>query len=110
MFPVRYGRSVYIQSLRILVKNVHTMAQAISPRTVIAEARVRFQVNLYEFYDGQSGTRTSFSPSYLVFPCLYHYTNAPCHLLVHVAFTRTIRRSVGTFQKTMLNGKLGSIR
>jgi hypothetical protein len=50
------------------------MAQAVSRRPLIAEARVRAQINLCGICGGQIDTGTGFSPSSSVFPCLYHST------------------------------------
>jgi hypothetical protein len=46
-------------------------------RPLIEEGRIQFQASPYEIFDGQSVTRTRFSPSISVFACQYHYTNAP---------------------------------
>ena len=54
------------------------MAQAVSRRPLIAEARVRSHVSLCGICGGQSGTGTVFfSPSTSGFPCQLHYTDAP---------------------------------
>jgi hypothetical protein len=53
------------------------MAQAVSPRSPTAEARVRSQVNPCGICGGQSGTGMGFSPSTLIFPCELHSTDAP---------------------------------
>jgi hypothetical protein len=52
------------------------MAQVVSRRPLIAEARVRVRFNPCGICSGQSGTRTGFSPSSSVFPCLYYSTVA----------------------------------
>jgi hypothetical protein len=53
------------------------MAQAVSRRPLIAEARVRSRVSPCEICGGQSGTGTCFSPSCRFFPCQFHSTGAP---------------------------------
>ena len=55
------------------------MAQAVSRRSLTAEARVRSRVALCGICGGQCGTWTGFSPSTSVFLCPYHSTGAPLH-------------------------------
>jgi hypothetical protein len=55
------------------------MAQAVSRRTLITEARVRSRVSPCGIYGGQSGTGAGFSPSTSVFPGQFHSTGAPLH-------------------------------
>jgi hypothetical protein len=59
----------------LLVKGC-VMAQDVSRRHLTAEARVRVRVNPCDICGGQSGIGTGFSPSSLLFPCLYHSTVA----------------------------------
>jgi hypothetical protein len=49
------------------------MAQAVSRRPLIAEARV----GSCGICGGQSGTGTDFSPTTSVLPCQFHSTGAP---------------------------------
>jgi hypothetical protein len=44
------------------------MAQAVSRRSLTAEARVRSRVSQFGICGGQSGTGTGFSPPYFGFP------------------------------------------
>jgi hypothetical protein len=53
------------------------MAQAVSRRPPIAEARIRSRVSPCGICGGQSGTETGFSPSTSVFPCQFNSTAAP---------------------------------
>jgi hypothetical protein len=53
------------------------MPQAVSRRTLTAEARVRSRISQCGVCGGQSGTGTGFSPSTSVFPCEFHSTGAP---------------------------------
>ena len=53
------------------------MAQAVSRRPLIAEARVRSRVSPCRICGGQSGTGTGFSLSTSVVPCQFHSTDAP---------------------------------
>jgi hypothetical protein len=50
------------------------MAQAVSQRALTAEAWVHAHISPYGIYGGQSGIRTGFSPSSLVFSCQDHST------------------------------------
>jgi hypothetical protein len=52
------------------------MAQAVSRRPLILEARVRARVSPRGICGGQSDTKTGISPSSSVFPCKYHTTVA----------------------------------
>jgi hypothetical protein len=52
------------------------MAQTVSHRHPIAEARIRYQINPREIRSGQGGTGAGFSPSTEVFPYWYESTNA----------------------------------
>jgi hypothetical protein len=51
------------------------MAQAVSRRSLSADARVR--VGPFGICGGQSGTGTGFSPNTSVFPCKFHSIGAP---------------------------------
>jgi hypothetical protein len=53
------------------------MAQAVSRRTFIAEARVRSRVSPCGIFGGQIGTGTVFSSNISVFPCQFHFTSVP---------------------------------
>jgi hypothetical protein len=53
------------------------MAEAVSRRLPIAEARVRSRVSPCGICGGQSGPGTGFSSSSSVFPCQFHSTGAP---------------------------------
>jgi hypothetical protein len=53
------------------------MAQAVSPRPLTEEARVRSRVSPCGICCGRSGTGTGFSPSTSVFLCQFH---SPVHL------------------------------
>jgi hypothetical protein len=55
------------------------MAQAVSRRSLTAEARIPSRVSPCGIYGGQSGTRTGFPPSTSVFPCQFHSTGALLH-------------------------------
>jgi hypothetical protein len=55
------------------------MAQTVSRRPLIAEARVRSWVSPCGIYSGQSGMGQVFPPSTSVFPCKFHSTGAPLH-------------------------------
>jgi hypothetical protein len=48
------------------------MAQAVSRRSLTAEARVHARINPCSICGGQSGTGTGFSPSSSAFPSQYH--------------------------------------
>jgi hypothetical protein len=52
------------------------MAQAISRRLIIAEARVQSRVSPCGICGGQNDKGTGFSPSTSVFPCQFHSTGA----------------------------------
>jgi hypothetical protein len=53
------------------------MAQVVSRRSLIAEARIRFRISTRGIFGGQSGTETRFSQSTSVLPCQFHSTFAP---------------------------------
>jgi hypothetical protein len=53
------------------------MAQAVSRRPLIAEARFRSRVSPCGICDGQSGNGTGFSSSTSVFPGQFHSTGVP---------------------------------
>jgi hypothetical protein len=55
------------------------MAQAVSRRSLTAEARIQSRVSPCGICGGQSGTETGFSRSTLVFPCQFHSTGRPLH-------------------------------
>jgi hypothetical protein len=59
------------------------IAQAVSGRPVISEARVRARISACLICDGQSGTGAGFSPSSSVLSCQYHSTMA---LNTHISF------------------------
>jgi hypothetical protein len=59
------------------------MAQAVSRWFLTAEARVRVRVIPCGIYGGPSGTGTSFSHSYLVFPLsVSFHLGCPCSYLI----------------------------
>jgi hypothetical protein len=58
------------------------MAQAVSCRPPTAECRVRARFSPCEICGGQSGSGTSFCPSYSVFPCQCHCTVVLLHTRV----------------------------
>jgi len=79
------------------------MAQAVSRRSLNAEAQFRSQTSSCEVFVGHSGTGTSFSPSTSVSPVTAIPPTLHTHLQLHVALTRrTHWRSLGTFQKSNL--------
>jgi hypothetical protein len=51
--------------------------QAVCRRPLTAEARVPSQLSSSEISGEKTGTGTGFAPTTSVFPCQYHYTNAP---------------------------------
>jgi hypothetical protein len=64
----------YIGCSKVLVLTINcgrAMAQVVSRRPLIAEARVRPLVNARGICGEQSGTGTGFSPSSSIFPCQY---------------------------------------
>jgi hypothetical protein len=60
--------------LRLTAELSRAMAQVVSRRPLIAESRVRVQVNQCGICGGKSGTGTVFSQSSLVFLCQYYST------------------------------------
>jgi hypothetical protein len=59
--------------IRLLILGL-AMPQVVSRRPLTEEFRVRALVNPCRICGGQSGTRTGFFTSSLVFPCHYHST------------------------------------
>ena len=53
------------------------MSQAVSCRSLTAEARVQSRASLCGICGGQSGAWTGLSPSTSVLPCQFHSTGAP---------------------------------
>jgi hypothetical protein len=53
------------------------MAQEVSCRSLIAEARVRFRVSACGACSGPIDSGIGFSPGTSVFPCQFHSTGAP---------------------------------
>jgi hypothetical protein len=62
-------------------QNGRAMAQVVSRRPLIAEARARARVNPCGIFGGQSGPGTGFSPSSSVFPCQYIIPLSPSKLI-----------------------------
>ena len=63
--------STALQQKRFLLSNSNAMVQAVRCWSLTVEASVRFQTSPSGICGGQSGTKTGFSPSTLVFPCYY---------------------------------------
>jgi hypothetical protein len=63
--------------------SVTALAQAVSRRSVTAEARVRSQADPCGICGGQNSTQTGFSRSNAVLPYQYHSNNTP---YVHISF------------------------
>jgi hypothetical protein len=55
------------------------MAQAVSGRSLTAEARVQFRVSPCGICGGPNGTGAGFSPSTSTFLCQFYSTGAPLH-------------------------------
>jgi hypothetical protein len=98
--------NLYIQLVRLPAKNDRTMAQAVNLRRLTVEARIRFQTSLCDIC-GISGTRTGFSPSSLVFPCLYHYTNAAYSSSATCCFYQDKRAKPGNLPKIYAISEIG---
>jgi hypothetical protein len=56
---------------------VSAIAQVVSGRSLTTEAQVHTHVSLHGIFCGQSGTRTGFSSTSLMFSCQYHSTRPP---------------------------------
>jgi hypothetical protein len=86
-----FGTILYTQNMQetmFYLSNTYVgraMAQAVSRRPLIAEARLRSRVSVCVICGGQSGTGKGFSPSTLVFPFQFHSTGAT--LLVNIKKT-----------------------
>jgi len=52
------------------------MAQTVSRRLPIAEARIPYQISPREIHGGQGGNGAGFSPNTEICPCWYQSTNA----------------------------------
>jgi hypothetical protein len=84
------------------------MAQALSRRSVTAEACVRSPMRLREIYGKQSGTWAYIFPSASVSPCQYHSTMLHTYLVA--VSGRTKERNMAIFHKAILfrnSGKVG---
>jgi hypothetical protein len=77
--PVYLAPGICARHRRCWVSNElgRAMAQAVSHRSLTAQARIRSRLSPCGICGGQSGTGTGFSPSTSVFPCQFHSTGAP---------------------------------
>jgi hypothetical protein len=63
-----------VTNIRFSIILGRAVTQAVSRRSLTAEARVRAQVSAWGLCIGQSGTGAGFAPSCSVFPCHHHST------------------------------------
>jgi hypothetical protein len=75
------------------------MAQAVSRRSLTAEARVRSRVSPCGVCGGQSDTGTGFFSELSVFPCQFHSTGAP--LIVKLGKKNLLIFITGVAQKAL---------
>jgi hypothetical protein len=75
---------VSLKTTRRGIMSGRTMAQAVSRRHLIAEARVCTRISPCGICDGQSVTETGFSQSSSVFPCQYNPTAAPYSFIYYL--------------------------
>ena len=74
------ANGTWINNIQLFTNSIvqgRARAQAVSRRSLTAEARARSRVGPCGICGGRSGTGTGFSPSTSVFPCQFHSTGAP---------------------------------
>jgi len=105
-------RTEYLNIIHVtlLFQSLRAMAQTFSRRPVTAETGVWSYVGPREICSGWFGNGTDLSPSSSLSPCQHYSTSAPyISSSTRCSYQKAKRRGLGTFGKTILFWKSGSI-
>jgi len=70
------------------------MSEVANHRSCTVESRDPSQTSLYETWSGQTVTGTYFTRNNSIFPCLFHFSNAPYSIVLHLCYIITETDSI----------------